>query len=43
MKLLISLFVCGALSIVFFAVVRRMEQENDRCRTELFSMMMSGR
>jgi hypothetical protein len=43
MKLLIALFVCAALSIVFFAVVRWMEQENDQSRTQLFSMMMSGR
>ena len=43
MKLLIALFACGALSIVFFTVIRWMEQENDRSRTQLFSMMMSGR
>ncbi len=43
MKLLIALLVCGALSIVLFAVVRWMDQENDRSRAQLFSMMMSGR
>jgi hypothetical protein len=43
MKLLIAFFACGALSIALFAVVRWMEQGNDRSRDQLFSMMMGGR
>jgi hypothetical protein len=42
MKLLFALFACGALSVVLFVMVKWMEEENDRSRTQLFSMMLSG-
>lgn len=42
MKLLFALFACGALSVVLFVMVKWMEEENDRSRTQLFSTMLSG-